>query len=169
MYDARGVANYFLDRASRRGMSVTVMTLLKVLYFAHGWHLAKYGRPLVAQPFEAWKHGPVCRVVYDQLKYHKSAPIQQRLNSFDASVGVFVETHLNISDELQQFLNNLFDYYSQFHAFRLSDLTHEDESPWDVVWRKAEKKAVPGMVIPNDLIMEWFKRGSGMSTGSSTA
>ncbi|MFM9718924.1 Panacea domain-containing protein, partial [Streptomyces galilaeus] len=50
------------------------MTLLKVLYFAHAWHLAKYGKPLVAQPFEAWRHGPVNRVVYDQYKEYRERP-----------------------------------------------------------------------------------------------
>jgi len=68
MHDARAITNYFLDRAAQRGMAITIMTLLKVLYFAHAWYLAKKNAPLVGQPFEAWRHGPVNRVVYDQFK-----------------------------------------------------------------------------------------------------
>lgn len=157
MHDARGIANYMLYRADASGLDVTVMTLLKVLYFAHGWHLAKYGQPLVGQPFEAWRHGPVNRVVYDQLKDCGANPIRSKLKVFDASVCGYVEAAANIHADTAKFLNNVFDYYAQFHAFKLSDLTHEPGSPWDVVWQKAENGAVPGMLIPDSLIIEWFK------------
>lgn len=160
MHDARGVANYLLDRAQHRGVDVTVMTLLKVLYFAHGWHLAKFGRPLVAQPFEAWQHGPVNRVVYDQLKGLGAKPIRQYLKSFDVNTCGYSNASADLDDETAQFLDNIFDYYARFHAFKLSDLTHESGSPWDVVWRAAETRAVPGMLIPDSLIVEWF-RGEG--------
>ena len=45
MYDARAITNYFLDRAEQTGTAVTIMTLLKVLYFPHAWYLAKYKNP----------------------------------------------------------------------------------------------------------------------------
>ena len=157
MHDARGIANYFLDRASHRGLEITVMTLLKVLYFAHGWHLARYEKPLVGQPFEAWKHGPVNRVVYDQLRECGAKPVRQRLQVFDAGACAFVDAAAHVEDETAEFLNHVFDYYAGFHPFRLSDLTHEPGSPWDVVWQAAENKAVPGMLIPDSLIVEWFK------------
>ena len=157
MHDARGVANYFLHRAQQRGVEVSVMTLLKIFYFAHGWHLAKYGRPLVAQPFEAWQHGPVNRVVYDQLKGLGKKPVRQYLKAFDAKVCGFKDVRATFDDESAQFLNNIFDYYAQFHAFELSDLTHEPGSPWDVIWQAAETRAVPGMLIPESLIVAWFE------------
>lgn len=157
MHDARGVANYFLDRARDRGVDLTVMTLLKVLYFAHGWHLAKYGKPLVGQPFEAWTHGPVVRVVYDQLKRYGARPVSERLKSFDTKICGYLDAPRDFNGETAQFLNNIFDYYARFHAFELSDLTHEPGSPWDVVWQAAETRAVPGMIIPDSLIIEWFK------------
>lgn len=166
MYDARGIANYFLDRACQRELEVTVMTLLKVLYFAHGWHLAKYGQPLVAQPFEAWQHGPVNRVVYDQLKRRGSKPIKDRMQVFDANICGYTDAVANFDEETSKFLDDIFDYYARFHAFHLSDLTHELGSPWDLVWQSAETRAVPGMLIPDSLIMNWF-RGEGQRAGKS--
>lgn len=160
MHDARAVANYFLDRAKESKLKITAMALLKVLYFAHGWHLVKFDQPLVAQPFEAWRHGPVVRVVYDQIKRLGSSPIDHRLTAFNISVGGFAEANPQLDDSTQEFLNNIFDYYSKFHPFVLSDLTHEKGSPWDVVWQTAEKKAVPGMLIPNSAIKEWFGKSS---------
>ena len=157
MHDARGVANFFLDRAFHMRRPIGVMTLLKVLYFAHAWHLAKYIRPLVAQRFEAWRYGPVNRVVYEQLKNLDSRPIQSKLKSFDPHLCRFSETRYNFDADTTIFLENIFDYYSHFDPFKLSDLTHEEGSPWDVVWSEAEKRAVPGMIIPNSLIMKWFR------------
>jgi uncharacterized phage-associated protein len=84
MNDARAVTNFFLDRAEARGAKLTIMTLLKVLYFAHAWYLAKEGKPLIAQPFEAWEYGPVNRVVYDQFKTLGKKHIETRAVSFDA-------------------------------------------------------------------------------------
>lgn len=159
MHDARGIANFFLDRAALTGRPITAMTLLKVLYFAHAWHLVKYNEPLVAQPFEAWKYGPVNRVVYEQLKANGSRPISSKLVSLDAVKCEFCETAFRLEAETVRFLERIFDYYSQFHPFTLSDLTHEKGSPWDTVWKEAEKRAVPGMIIPDSLIIEWFREG----------
>jgi len=161
MHDARGVANFFLDRASECRRPISVMTLLKVLYFAHAWHLAKYSRPLVGQPFEAWQHGPVDRVVYDQLKKLGSRPINIKLTSFDPYKCQFTVTQYSFEPEISRFLENIYDYYSAFHPFKLSDLTHERGSPWDIIWTEAETRAVPGMVIPDSLILSWFQENKG--------
>jgi uncharacterized phage-associated protein len=161
MYDARGVANFFIERAQQAKRPITVMTLQKVLYFAHAWHLAKYDLALVAQPFEAWRYGPVNRVVYEQMKELGSRPIESKLVSLNPDACQFQETTYCFDAETTKFLENIFDYYSQFHPFKLSDLTHEEGSPWDVVWTDAEKRAVPGMIIPDALIKRWFREGGG--------
>ena len=134
------------------------MTLLKVLYFAHAWHLAQFDRPLIAQPFEAWKYGPVVRVVYDQVKGAGKQPLTALLRSFDAKKCAYISTPFDFDFTLDKFLRDILDFYSQFHAFTLSDLTHEKGSPWDQIWSEAEKKAVPGMVIPNEQIKMWFSQ-----------
>jgi uncharacterized phage-associated protein len=158
MHDARAIANFFLDRADARGIKVSIMTLLKVLYFAHAWYLAKENKPLIGQPFEAWDYGPVSRVVYDQFKDYGKSPINTRAVSFDVKRASFLPTSYNLDEYTQKFLSNIFDYYSQFDPFRLSDLTHEKGSPWEVIWSAAATRAIPGMHIPNDLIGAWFKR-----------
>jgi uncharacterized phage-associated protein len=156
MYDARFVANFFLDEGEKNKTTVSIMTLLKVLYFAHAWHLVKYKRPLVAQPFEAWEHGPVVRVVYEQYKAYGPKPIDKKATLFDPRIGRFVVASHSFSEDTCKFLSDIYRYYSIFHPFKLSDLTHEKGGPWDVVWTKAEKSAVPGMVIPNEVIADWF-------------
>jgi uncharacterized phage-associated protein len=138
------------------------MTLLKILYFAHAWHLAKFDSPLVGQPFEAWKHGPVSRVVYEQLKGLGSKPITAKLKSFSANEAKYVDTPYEFDPETRRLLENVYDYYALYHPFTLSDLTHEKGSPWESIWGEAEKGAVPGMVIPDQLIKEWFREEKAM-------
>jgi uncharacterized phage-associated protein len=158
-YDARAIANFLLDYAQSEGQRVTIMQLLKILYFAHAWYLAKTGKPLIGQPFEAWKYGPVSRVVYEQFKDSGSRPIQSRANVLDISTAKYVPaTYENLGDETSEFLRQVFRYYSRYHPYKLSDLTHEKGSPWETVCAEATRRAVPGMIISNDSIRAWFER-----------
>jgi uncharacterized phage-associated protein len=160
-HDARAISNALLERADARGRPLTHLSLQKILFFAHGWYLAKHNRPFIGQPFEAWRYGPVNRVVYDQLKVFKDRPIQIRLLKVDASTGEFRAVAAELSDQDQNFLENIHDYYSEFDAGKLVDLTHETGGPWQKVWIMASERAVVGMHIPDDAIRYWFLREGG--------
>jgi uncharacterized phage-associated protein len=158
-YDARVIANFFLDYGAERNQPVTIMSLLKILFFAHAWHLGKTNLPLVGQPFEAWKYGPVSRVVYDQFRLSADKPIGERATVLNVATARYETAKWHaIDEETKTLLRNVFDYYSRFHPFRLSDLTHEKGGPWDLVWSEATRRAVPGMVISDDSIREWFQQ-----------
>jgi uncharacterized phage-associated protein len=158
-YDARAIANFFLDYGSAKQQPVSIMSLLKIIYFAHAWHLAKHNTGLVGQPFEAWKYGPVSRVVYDQFKGSGAGPIDGRAQVFSASKARYeIASHDDIDADTVELLKHVFDYYSQYHPFQLSDLTHEEGSPWDKVWAEASRRAVPGMIISDESIRDWFQR-----------
>jgi len=157
-YDARAVANFLLDYGESKGRRISTMSLQKILFFAHAWHLARTERPLVGQPFEAWTHGPVNRVVYDQFKQFKDKPIEGRAKLLNAAAGKYETAQCSdMDDDTATLLRDIFDYYSTYHPFRLSDLTHEEGSPWDRVWSVATRRAVPGMVISDDSIRDWFR------------
>ena len=55
-YNALVVANYFIDKAKAEGVSLTPMKLQKLIYMAHGWHLALYDKPLIDEQFQAWDY-----------------------------------------------------------------------------------------------------------------
>ncbi|QFY59873.1 DUF4065 domain-containing protein [Rhizobium grahamii] len=159
--DARAIANFLLSLAWSRGLEVSHLQLQKILFFAHAWHLGKYGEPLIGQPFEAWQYGPVVRVVYDQLKRFRSDSVREKLTKIDVQTGGVIEARASFSEEKTQFLIDLFEYYHSFHPYNLVDLTHERDGPWDKVWRKAGDGAVAGMAIPNESIKLWILRAGG--------
>lgn len=154
-YDARAIANFVLDHASNFGQQLTVMGILKLLYFAHGWHLAQTGRPLIRQRFEAWEFGPVVRVVYDCFKGIGRSPIRNRAWKQDPVTRAAEVVSYELSPETADFLRGISDSYAHLHAFKLSEMTHEPGSPWDRVWNDRSSIHL-GMVIPNDAIRDYF-------------
>jgi uncharacterized phage-associated protein len=157
-YDARAIANYVLDVAEQLSLPIYATTLLKVVYFAHGWHLAKFQQPLVAQPFEAWKHGPVVRVVYDQVAQTNGAPITKRLRVFNAQTVGYEEPRPNLSPTSESLVRAVVAAYSVHHPFLLSEMTHEDGSPWIAAWHASLRGQSPGARIANEDIREYFLR-----------
>jgi uncharacterized phage-associated protein len=160
-HDAREIANFFIDKARTQDVTLTHLSLQKILYFAHAWHLAKYDRPLLGHRFEAWQFGPVIRVVFDQLKDLKARNIDRRLQKIDPSSGRMVDAAYQLTNDEQLFLKNIFAYYAQFDARKLVDLTHERDGPWDRVWKTAGDRAVVGMYIPDNSIKLWILRDGG--------
>lgn len=52
-YAAALISFAFVKRGIMEGKPVTQMKVQKMVYFAHGYHLAKYGTPLITEGFEA--------------------------------------------------------------------------------------------------------------------
>ncbi|KPF49855.1 hypothetical protein IP65_20095 [Novosphingobium sp. AAP1] len=156
MYDARQVANYLLACAERRGIRLTNMGVLKHIYFAHGWHLASFGTPLITNRVEAWEYGPVVRAVYDAFKIYGAGPITGRATIIDWDTGELIEARADFSSETSKFLDSILAYYSGFGAFELSDLTHVAGGPWDQVWNAGDGKVRLNMQISNDSIRAHF-------------
>jgi uncharacterized phage-associated protein len=158
MHDARAISNFLLDYAESEGKKLTVMSLLKIIYFAHGWHLAKFGRPLIRNPFEAWHNGPVVRAVYDCFRDYGSKVIDDRATKFNPLSESYEPVDYRLNPEQATLLRNVFGAYSQMNAFQLSDMTHQAGSPWDLVWNSSRDTVNLGMRISDDSIRLDFLR-----------
>lgn len=152
-YDAREVANFLLDHADSADQDITVMSLLKIIYFCHGWYLASTGQPLIKNRIEAWKHGPVIPILYEQFKIFRDKKISKRAVAYNFNEGCDCPASYNISTSDKDFIVSVYKSYSSLHAFRLSDITHEKNSPWDKVWHSGTRV---GMTIKNNEIREHF-------------
>lgn len=157
-YDARDVANYILDRSDEKGLKISNLALQKLIYFVHGWFYAFYDQPLIRNKFEAWKLGPVQRVLYDQFKAFGARPIvDMRAKFIEPSTGQKVFRVPIIEEDHAAIIDSILQKYEKFSAGELVELTHVEDGPWEFVWKQAEESVYPGMHIPEELIAAHFK------------
>lgn len=120
------VAEYFLSKVnSEYGDCISNLKLQKLVYFAQGFVLAITGKTLFNEDLLAWQHGPVVRSLYDTYKTYGAGSIDIP-NTFNFP-------HLNSNNELLEILDDVYDVYGQFSAWKLRDLSHLPGSPWDKV------------------------------------
>ena len=155
-YDARAVANLLLDLADARNVRLTQVSLLKLLYFAHGWYLTQTETPPIAQEFEAWEHGPVLKVVRDEFKSFAKHPIKGRACKLDIYSGRKSKVEPDLSLEDANFVGSIFEAYHVYDAWQLSDMTHEANSPWDRVWNSSEPIGRLALRLRNEDIKAHF-------------
>ncbi len=133
---ATNVAKYFLLLAESgqedAGEAMTHLKLQKLLYYAQGFHLAlNNGHGLFGDSLLAWKHGPVVNCVWNTYRDHKSNPIP--------APGDFVSESLT-GDE-KALLNDVWNTYGQFSAWKLRDMTHS-EPPWKDAYKRGENSVI---------------------------
>ena len=78
-YDPVTVANRFIELAASKDRALTSMQLNKLTYVAHGFYLAINKRPLIDEPVQAWKYGPVVPSLYRRLKPYGGDPIPEKI------------------------------------------------------------------------------------------
>lgn len=159
-YDCRAIANEVLDLSDQLQLRLTHMAVHKIMYYAHGWHLAKYDTSFIEQDFEAWKDGPVQRLVWEALKISGSSPVDRRATQFDLVTRHTWEVRQEVKNEQLTFLREIVRGYGTVHAFELSEMTHERDGPWDRVWNAPAGQISIGMRIPNSSIRAYFRRGA---------
>ena len=151
MYSALTIANAFIERAKEAGEFLTAMQLQKLVYFAHGWHLAITDKPLIDEQIEAWRYGPVVPSIYQAFLRFGAGPITEVENRDELGAPLFDET-------TRELLDKIWDVYGGFSAPRLSVMTHRSGTPWDKTVRAAAQKYGGSLPIGTDIPMEEIKK-----------
>lgn len=153
------VANAVLDEAGRQGKKLTIMQLLKLVYIAHGWCLALLNLPLVNEEPEAWQHGPVFPSIYRAFRRFGSGPITE-----PASTPFGPLASADISAQQKSVIEAVVRGYGDTHAFALSRMTHQPDTPWHKVYQDGAGSSDD---IPNGIIAEHYRKlASERQTGS---
>jgi len=163
-YDAAAIANYFLDLADQKGTELDPMKIQKLVYFGHGWHLAFRDEPLIKERIEAWEYGPVIPPLYGQFKKFGNGPITERALKLEFESSKISYKVASIEGQADQqtttftksLLDRIWEVYGSLTAIQLSNLTHEDGSPWAITI--AKNPGQKHLVIDDDLIKTDFKR-----------
>ena len=106
------VSRYFLSK-----QSMTPKKLQKICYYSYAWYLTLYDEHLFDDgKFQAWVHGPVNPKLYDKYKGYGWREIPKK----EAP---------NLSHELKDFLELIFNTFNEFDGNELENMTHNEE-PW---------------------------------------
>lgn len=147
-YSSLSVANFFIGKSFQTGTPITPMKLQKLIYYAHGWHLALLNRSLINEEIHAWSYGPVIQSVYHEFKHFGKGAISEKA-PFPFG-GDYPEPD---NEETQQLLNIIWEKFSPLSAIELSNATHMPGTPWASLFTQGVKN----IVIPNDTIKSYFK------------
>lgn len=155
-YPASTVANTLLEIAAEGGGRLTPMQLQKLVYIAHGWHLAVYGRPLTSSRIEAWQYGPVIPSLYRDTRGYGAQPVETLIAPVAAALAgvrdVGAPTVPAEDEEAWALLRRVWTLYGSLDGVRLSALTHQRGTPWYAVWHDRGGSETGSEAIDDDLI-----------------
>jgi len=140
-YKAMEIANFFVDKANENDEEMTNLKLQKLVYFAKGFSLALFDKPLFRDLVRAWKWGPVVPDVYHAYKVFGSGPIP--------SVDFYSPV---VDEETTQLLDRVYKNYGHLSGPTLSNLTHKKGTPWHQCYEEELSRR-----IPDDVIKSHFK------------
>lgn len=126
MTDVKTLARYLLYLFKERmgglqaeEFDVTPLKLQKLLYYCQGYALALTGKPLFAEPIEAWKYGPVVGCIYQEYKRYGGCCIP--LDSVTEVGG--------INEEAASVARFVIEEKGRLSGLELANATHS-ETPW---------------------------------------
>ncbi len=137
--DATAIAARIVHMAADAGDRIDHLKLQKLCYYAQGYSLALWQKPIFDDRIEAWEHGPVVPAVYHQYKEHGRISIPAT----------------GEKPELEQWrievLEMIYARLGWMTSWNLRNQTHM-ERPWHDVWRRDER----GGEISRRAIYEFF-------------
>ncbi|MCY4325860.1 MAG: DUF4065 domain-containing protein [Betaproteobacteria bacterium] len=146
--DPRLAGHYVLAACKQANISkVRPLKFLKLVYIAHGYHLALEGSPLINVPVEAWKYGPVIKELYLAVKKFGGKTIP-----FDLLAGYVREDGQDHSS-YKQVISEVIASYGKYDGLVLSAATHREGTPWSIVYNRDGLDAPIG----NDILKEYYK------------
>lgn len=142
-YDSRLIASYMLSLADEKGMRLNTTQTQKLLYISYGMALAKYDNSrIIDESPQAWPFGPVFPKTR-KIDYVKIRNVNDPYYS-----------ELKEEEELKLLLSLVIDKFGSIPANKLSDWSHEPNSPWEKTTKIEGFKW--GMQISDNDIKQYF-------------
>jgi len=145
MAKAVDVARRLIYLAESQSKTLTNMQLQKLVYIAHGLHLAFHDEELLDEEINAWKHGPVIPDVYYEFRQY----LDRNIPASEGAKGSFTDNEI---DTIRTAYNN----FGKFNGWTLREITHKKGSPWYSIWYDGNGKETYNAVIPNETIKNHY-------------
>ena len=146
-HDSRAIANYLVGRLIMDRRQFDVLRLNKLVYLAHGWHLAHHGEPLICHQVLSWENGPMIREVYGAFRL-QNQHIRQLAYSPESGYAY----PCKLTDDEVETLNTVYDAYTHLSYPELSALVKQPGTPWAL-----SRDIYPGGCIPNPVIQAYYE------------
>lgn len=132
------VARYFItlndNECQDEKSDLSKLKIQKLLYYAQGYYLALYNKPLFDEKILAWQHGPVVKEVYKDLK-----PLNPKNNFIPTDINKMEEDEIKkLGKNEKELIEDVFQLMGQYSAWRLRDKTHQ-EDPWRDNYKEGKK------------------------------
>ncbi|MBR8304410.1 SocA family protein [Burkholderia dolosa] len=127
------LAGEIIRRSSANGRLLTNLSVQKLAYFCHGWHLALKGTPLVSERFAAWKFGPVLPSAYHMLKVFSSNPIPPSHPLVGTAPTLLDADSASVVDRV-------LELYGRYTGAQLVDMSHVAGGPWATAWEAGQSE-----------------------------
>lgn len=127
---------------------ISHLKLQKLLYYAQGVSLSINEKELFEEKILAWNHGPVINEVYQKYKSFKNQYITVKSNKENDEIVEKIEN----DSKTKKILDIVYDNFAIYTAWQLREMTHEENSPWDITVKEKEINAC----IELDVIKKYF-------------
>jgi len=141
---AKVIANAFIKRSHEEGKPLSNMQLQKLVYIANGFCLALLNKPLYYEETYAWTYGPLIKPLYSSLMSYGSSQVTSPIPT-----NIYED---KIDSNEEKIIDYVWSKYGDMTAYKLSDLTHQAGTPWEITWKNNDYG-----VIDNDLIAAYYK------------
>lgn len=152
-YNAKAIANAFINRALEDGYEIKALKLQKLVYFAAGYYCAAYDRPLLDTSIEAWEYGPIVPSLYYEFRKFGAHPITQF-----AMQNEFLRTPYVIPIN-EQAVMNVIDFvwrtYKDYSGLQLSAMANAENTLWKKV--RNRRKGIKNPDIDEKNLKDYFK------------
>jgi uncharacterized phage-associated protein len=145
MLTAIQVADWIVRFRLEAAAPVDPMSLQKLMFYAQAFRLARHGKPLFEDGFEAWRDGPVLPRVWRHYKENSVPVILPKKGDVKAPIDSAIEGELH--DTVR--------FFSRMTPFWLSDATHNEE-PWIDARRGFDAHEPSAIPIPEDNIRVYY-------------
>jgi uncharacterized phage-associated protein len=124
---------------------MSAMKLQKLVYYCQAWAMVLLRRPLFAEKFQAWAHGPV---VYELFALHRGHFVVGKWPTGDAAA---------LDGEAVRIIDGVVVHYGAMAAEILSDLTHA-EKPWKEARAGLPEGHRSEAEIPTEALREFYSQ-----------
>ena len=153
------VADYMLATAKLDyGLNLDQLQLNKMLYMVNGFVLKDRDEPAFRNPVEAWKYGPVIRMVWETYKDWGDKQIDTldmcltSLDNTDALENRRTEMFKIIGQKVAGIVSGVIHEYGTCTGGELIDITHRKGTPWAKAYKPGRNN-----IIPKEAIAKFYR------------